>query len=159
MYILCILFMNCFNNNAVLQALCYKLRYIQYLLGLNDFPNHQFLLQQWIVGQEHFIMHLAIFLMNRCSTALSTMHCKKLSKEAIQLLLGFSGISFFEGARGQGMAGCPIDQEVMKFEVRNAHESLRRGVQGQNPWWESRGRSPQKLLCFSMQKQQFSMVT
>ena len=29
------------------------------------------------------------------------------------------------------------------------------GVQGQNPWWRSRGRSPWKLLCISMRIQHF----
>ena len=29
------------------------------------------------------------------------------------------------------------------------------GVQGQSPWWGPRGRSPRKLLYYSMQKQHF----
>ena len=79
-----------------------------------------------------------------------------------------SGITLLEGARGQGMAGCPITKhlrKVQKFEACNAHELCSMeyrgrlkgpgGVQGQSPCWGYRGRSPQKLLCFSMQEQHF----
>ena len=74
-----------------------------------------------------------------------------------------SGVTLLEGARGQGMAGCPLIKrlrKVQKIEERNAREPCSvgsrgppkgpGGVQGQSPWWGSRGRSPRKLLCISM---------
>ena len=63
---------------------------------------------------------------------------------------GDSGVTLLEGARGHGMVGCPMIKKrlrkVQKTEVRNMRELCGVG---------SKGRSPQKGLCFSMQKQHF----
>ena len=61
-----------------------------------------------------------------------------------------SGVTSLEGARGHGMAGCHMIKKrlrkVQTIEARNMRELCGVG---------SRGRSPQKGLCFSMQKQHF----
>ena len=69
-----------------------------------------------------------------------------------------SGVTLLEGARGQGMAGCPIDQKGLtqsaKIEARNARAPC--GVGSRCPLKVgSRGRSPRELLCISMRIQNF----
>ena len=65
-----------------------------------------------------------------------------------------SGVTLLKGARGQGMAGCPIDYEALAQSAKNRSAQRPQalgsrgplkgpgGVQGQSPWWGSRGRSP-----------------
>ena len=70
---------------------------------------------------------------------------------------------------GKGWLGASLTKKrlriLQKIEARNTSElcgvgsrgPLRGpgGVQGQSPWWATRGQSPWKLFYFSMQKQQF----
>ena len=48
-----------------------------------------------------------------------------------------SGVTLLQGARGQGMAGCPIDYEAFAQSAKNQSmqpvQALRRGVQGEAP--------------------------
>ena len=70
---------------------------------------------------------------------------------------------------GKGWLGAPLIKKrlrkVQKIEACNTREPCGvgswgplkgpGGVQGQSPWWGSRGRSPRKLLCISMRIQHF----